>query len=62
MDPFICSYYNKYNIMLVSKLRYKYDEKSNLPNAHQVKIIGYSLSRLEVNVLIHEKQKFNYSN
>jgi hypothetical protein len=41
--------------MLVSKLRYKYDEKSNLLSAHQVKIIGYSLSRLEINDLIHEK-------
>jgi hypothetical protein len=37
---------NKYN-MLVSKWIYSYDEKSILPGAHQVKIIGYSLSRLK---------------
>jgi hypothetical protein len=29
-------------------------------SAHQVKIINYSLSRLEINVPIHDKQK-NYS-
>jgi hypothetical protein len=34
--------------MLVSKWIYLYDEKSILPDAYQVKIIGYSLSRLEV--------------
>jgi hypothetical protein len=50
-----CSYYKKYN-MLISKLIY-YDEKSILLGAHQVKIISYSLSRLEINVPIHEKQK-----
>ncbi len=49
-----CLYYNKYNIMLVSKLIYYYDEKNNLPNVHHVKIMGYSLSRLEVNALIHD--------
>jgi hypothetical protein len=43
--------------MLVSKLIY-HDEKSIFLGAHQVKIIGYLLSRLEVNVLIHVKQKF----
>jgi hypothetical protein len=52
-----CSYGNKHN-MLVSKITY-HDEKSILLGAHQVKIIGYLLSRLEVNVLIHVKQK-NY--
>jgi hypothetical protein len=52
-----CSYGNKYN-MLVSKLIY-YDEKSIFLGAQQVKIIGYLLSRLEVNVLIHVKQKNN---
>jgi len=38
---------NKYN-MLVSKWIYYYDEKSILFSAYQVKIINYSLSRLEV--------------
>jgi len=38
---------NKYNI-LVSKWIYSYDEKSILFNAHKGKIIGYSLSMLEV--------------
>jgi hypothetical protein len=38
---------NKYN-MLVSKWRYSYDEKSILPGAYQMKIISYSLSRLDV--------------
>jgi hypothetical protein len=42
--------------MLVSKLIY-YDEKSILLGAHQVTIISYLLSRLEVNLLIHVKQK-----
>jgi hypothetical protein len=41
--------------MLILSLIY-YDENSILLNAHQVKIIGYSLSRLEINVLIHEKK------
>jgi hypothetical protein len=44
--------------MLVSKWIYSYDEKSILPRAHQVKIIGYSLSSLEVNAPICGKQKF----
>jgi hypothetical protein len=39
---------NNNNNMLVSKWIYYYDEKSILSSAHQVKIIGYSLSRLEV--------------
>jgi hypothetical protein len=38
---------NKYN-MLVSKWIYSYDEKFILLSAHQMKIIGYSLSKLEV--------------
>ncbi len=50
-------YYNKYNNIIISKLIY-YDEKNILPNAHQVKIIGYSLSKLEIDVPILEKQKF----
>ncbi len=45
--------------MLISKLIY-YDEKGIFPSAHQVKIIGYSFSRLEVNAPIHEKQKYIY--
>jgi hypothetical protein len=49
-------YCNNYNNIIVSKLIY-YDEKNILPDAHQVKIIGYSLSKLEINAPIHEKQK-----
>jgi hypothetical protein len=33
---------------MLSKWIYSYDEKSIFPSAHQVKIIGYTLSRLEV--------------
>jgi len=54
------SYGNKYN-MLISKLIH-YDENSILLSAHQVKIIGYLLSRLKVNVLIHVKQKIYFVN
>jgi hypothetical protein len=39
--------------MLISKLIY-YGENNILHRAHQVKIIGYSLSRLNVNAPIHE--------
>jgi hypothetical protein len=38
---------NKYNV-LVSRWRYSYDEKSILLGAYQMKIIGYSLSRLDI--------------
>jgi hypothetical protein len=41
--------------MLISKLIYN-GEKNILHGAHQVKIIGYSLSRLDVNAPIHELQ------
>jgi len=43
---------NKYN-MIISKWIYSYDEKNILPNAHQVKIIGYSLSRLEIKLYFY---------
>jgi len=43
--------------MLVSKLIY-YDEKTIFLGAHELKIIDYLLSKLEVNVVIHVKQKF----
>jgi hypothetical protein len=45
--------------MLVSKWIYSYDEKSILPNAHQVKIIGYSLLRLEIKLCSYSRKKIN---
>jgi hypothetical protein len=44
--------------MLVSKWIYSYDENNILPGNHQVKIMGYSLSRLEVKLYSYWWKKY----